>query len=167
VASVEPRSPKSSAAYRNLGLYLCGQGLSNVGTFSQMLALSLLVLAITGSGFALGVTMSVQAIPYLVLSPWAGPLLDRVPLRRLMMVTALVGALQASTLAALAVTDRISLPVVIVLAFVLGCVQVIERPAVQAGEAQAPGLCGPARRALPVTAPVVEPWRPRGTVAQG
>jgi MFS family permease len=47
-------------------------------------------------------------------------------------VTALVGALQASTLVVLALTDGITLPWVIGLAFVLGCVQVFERPAVQA-----------------------------------
>ena len=66
------------------------------------------------------------------LSPWAGALLDRVPLRRLMLVTALVGTLQATCLAALALTDSIRLPWVILLAFVLGCVQVFDRPAVQA-----------------------------------
>ena len=121
-----------SGASRNLGIYLCGQALSNIGTFSQVVALSLLVLDLSGSGFALGATMSVQAIPHLLLSPWAGPLLDRLPLRRLMLVTALVGALQAISLAVLALTDGISVPWVIALAFVLGCVQVFERPAVQA-----------------------------------
>jgi MFS family permease len=130
VASADPR--QQSAAFRNLGIYLTGQALSNIGTFSQMLALSLLVLGVTNSALALGATMSVQAIPHLLLSPWAGPLLDRLPLRRVLLVTALVGLLQASCLTLLALTDRISLPVVIVLAFVLGCVQVFERPAVQA-----------------------------------
>ena len=132
MTSIEPGPPRSSAAYRNLGIFLCGQGLSNIGTFSQALALALLVLEVTDSGFALGATLSVQALPYLLLSGWAGPLLDRVPLRRLMPVTALVGALQATTLTVLALTDGITLPWVIGLAFVLGCVQVFERPAVQA-----------------------------------
>lgn len=121
-----------TAANRNLGIYLGGQALSNVGTFSQMVALSLLVLEVTGSGLALGATASVQAIPYLLLSPWAGPLLDRVPLRRVLLGTALVGAIQASTLTVLALTGSITLPWVAVLAFVLGCIQVFERPAVQA-----------------------------------
>ena len=72
---------ESSAANRNLGIYLCGQGLSNIGTFSQMVALSLLVLEHTESALALGATMSVQALPYVLLSAWAGPLLDRVDLQ--------------------------------------------------------------------------------------
>ena len=122
----------TAVASRNLIIYLCGQGLSNVGTFSQQVALALLVLDVTGSGIALGAAVSTQAVPYLLLSPWAGPLLDRIPLRRLMPAVAVVGALQALILAALAVTDSITLPWVIGLAFVLGCVQVFERPAVQA-----------------------------------
>jgi MFS family permease len=126
------RSPTASAANRNLGIYLVGQGLSNVGTFSQVVALSLLVLDLSDSGFALGATMSVQALPQILLSPWAGALLDRVPLRRLMLATALIGALQALCLSALAFTDAISVPWVIGLAFMLGCVQVFDRPAVQA-----------------------------------
>jgi MFS family permease len=124
--------PPRSAAYRNLGTYLVGQALSNTGSFSQIVALSLLVLELSDSGLALGATMSVQAIPQLLLSPWAGPLLDRVSLRRLLSVTALVGALQAASLAALALTDRISVPWVLTLAMVGGCVQVFDRPAVQA-----------------------------------
>jgi MFS family permease len=121
---------RRSAARRNLGIFLCGQGLSNIGTFSQVVALSLLVLDLSDSGFALGATVSLQAVPQLLLSPWAGPLLDRLPLRRLMLGTALVGALQATILAALAVTNQISLPWVWGLALMLGCVQVFDRPAV-------------------------------------
>jgi MFS family permease len=132
VTDAQSRRVESGAAYRNLGIYLCGKGLSNIGAFSQMVALSLLVLDVTGSALALGATLSVQALPYILLSPWAGPLLDRVPLRRLLPVTAVVGALQAATLMGLALTDGITVPWVIVLAFVLGCVQVFERPAVQA-----------------------------------
>jgi len=131
VTSTDSRQ-QASAANRNLALFLCGQGLSNVGTFSQQVALALLVLDVTGSGLALGAAVGTQAIPWLVLSPWAGPLLDRVPIRRLMPTVAVIGALQALVLAGLAVTDNITLPWVIGLAFVLGCVQVFERPAVQA-----------------------------------
>src|SRR3954453_20104667 len=125
-----PGGARRSAANRNLGLYLGGQGLSNIGTFSQVVALSLLVLDLSDSGFALGAPMSLQAVPTPLRSPWAGPLLDRLPLRRLMLATAMVGALQATILAGLALTDRISLPWVWVLALMLGCVQVFDRPAV-------------------------------------
>ncbi|MCC6176445.1 MAG: MFS transporter [Chloroflexi bacterium] len=129
---MESDGPRTSAAYRNLSIYLAGQALSNIGSFSQVVALSLLVLDLSDSALALGATMSVQAIPQLLLSPWAGPLLDRVPLRRLLLVTALVGVLQAASLAVLALTGQIAIPWVIGLAFMGGCVQVFDRPAVQA-----------------------------------
>ena len=121
-----------TAAIRNLYLYLGGMALSAIGTFSQRVALSLLVLDITNSGFALGATMSVEAVPMLLLSPWSGALLDRLPLRRVLLVTALVGGLQATILTVLALTGSITLPMVLALAFLIGCVQAFDRPAAQA-----------------------------------
>ena len=41
--------PRGSAAYRNLSIYLVGQALSNIGSFSQVVALSLLVLELSDS----------------------------------------------------------------------------------------------------------------------
>src|SRR4051812_11837723 len=132
VADADLRKRQNAAAFRNLGIFLAGQGLSNIGTFSQVVAVSLLVLDLSDSAFALGATMSLQAVPQLLLSPWAGPLLDRLPLRRVMLTTATVGALQATLLGVLALTNSISLPWVLALSFMLGCNQVFDRPAVQA-----------------------------------
>src|SRR6185295_2072662 len=64
--------------------------------------------------------------------PWVGPLLDRLPLRRLLLVTASLGVLQASVLAVLASTGQISVPWVLALAFTLGCIQSFDRPGAQA-----------------------------------
>lgn len=120
------------AVSRNLAIYLVAQGLSFIGSFSQTVVLSLLVLDLSGSGLALGGTMGLQAIPHLLFSPVAGPLIDRLPRRRLLMATALAGALQAASLAALDFSGQISLPVLYALAFVGGCIQVFDRPAIQA-----------------------------------
>jgi MFS family permease len=125
-------SPPSAAAIRNLRIFQCGQALSNVGTFSQVVALSLLVLELSGSGFVLGLSAGLQAVPMLALTPWVGPLLDRLPLRRVLLVTASLGVLQASILAVLATTGLISVPWVLALAFCLGCIQSFDRPGAQA-----------------------------------
>lgn len=111
---------------------MAGQGLSNIGTFSQIVALSLLVLQLTGSGLALGGVMAAQALPMVLLAPWAGSVLDRLPLRRVLFVTALLGALQAAGLAVLALTGTITLVWVFVLAIGLGCIQAFDRPGSQA-----------------------------------
>ena len=122
----------SALRFHNVRLFVAGQGLSNIGTFSQLVALSLLVLQLTDSGLALGAVMAAQALPFMLLGPWAGTVLDRVPLRRVLFVTALLGAAQAACLAALAWTGTINLVLVFVLAIGLGCVQVFDRPGSQA-----------------------------------
>jgi MFS family permease len=129
-ARAQPRP--SAATLRNLRIFQTGQALSNVGTFSQTVALSLLVLDVSGSGFVLGAANALQAVPMLGLSPWVGPLLDRLPLRRLLLVTAVLGALQAGILTVLATSELISVPLVLALAFVLGCIQSFERPGAEA-----------------------------------
>jgi MFS family permease len=95
-------------------------------------AQSLLVLDLSGSGFALGATMAIQALPMLLLTPWSSVLLDRASLRRLMLATAAFGALQASVLAVLTFTGLVSLPWILVLSLALGAVQAFDRPAAQA-----------------------------------
>src|SRR5216684_4454135 len=126
------RRGPSALRFHNVRLFVAGQGLSNIGTFSQVVALSLLVLQLTDSGLALGAVMAAQALPMLLLAPWAGSLLDRLPLRRVLFATALMGALQAACLAVLAFTGTINLAWVFGLALGLGCVQVFDRPGSQA-----------------------------------
>ena len=111
---------------------MAGQGLSNIGTFSQLVAQSLLVLQLTDSGLALGAVMAAQALPMMLLAPWAGSVLDRVSLRRILVFTSFIGAAQAVCLAVLAWTGTINLFWVFGLALALGCVQVFDRPGSQA-----------------------------------
>lgn len=130
--AARPPAPRSAAGYVNVRLFVAGQALSNTGSFSQVVALSLLVLEVSDSGFALGATMSIQAVPMLLLGPWVGVLLDRWLLRRLMLATALFGVLQATALAALAFSGRVNLPSILVLSLALGAIQAFDRPAAQA-----------------------------------
>src|SRR5438067_1960920 len=132
VLEATARRGPSALKFHNARLFVAGQGLSNIGTFSQTVALSLLVLQLTNSGLALGAVMATQALPIMLLGPWAGSMLDRLPLRRVLFVTALTGAVQAACLAALALSGTINLAWVFALALGLGCIQVFDRPASQA-----------------------------------
>src|SRR5438552_2673129 len=132
VLDATARRGQSALRFHNARLFVAGQGLSNIGTFSQGVALSLLVLQLTDSGLALGAVMAAQALPILLLGSWAGSVLDRVPLRRVLFVTAVLGAAQAVCLAALAFTGTINLAWVFGLAIGLGCIQVFDRPGGQA-----------------------------------
>lgn len=122
----------SGAARFNVRLYLAGQALSNIGAFFQVVALALLVLRLTDRGLALGATMALGAVPFLLLGPWAGTVIDRLPMRRLLTVTASLAGLQALTLGVLISTDQITLWWVLGLTLALGCVQIFDRPAGQA-----------------------------------
>lgn len=126
-----PRPVDATATPRlrfNLTVFLSGQVLSNIGTFGQVVAQSLLVLDLTGSSLALGLVLAVQFVPALLLGPWAGVQLDRIRLRPLLIATALLGGIQAGALAVLVSTGHATLGGIVALSLLLGLIQVFDRP---------------------------------------
>jgi MFS family permease len=117
---------------RNYRLYFSGQLVSVPGTWLQTVAQAWLVLQLTSSGSALGITVALQALPVLLLGPWAGALADGVDKRRLLLLTqALQGGL-ALALGALTVMGAVELWMVWVLALGLGVARAIDVPTRQA-----------------------------------
>jgi MFS family permease len=98
----------------------------------QRVALAWLVYRSTGSARVLGLLTFVGQLPTLLLSPWAGALLDRWDRRRTLLLTQAAAMLQALGLAALARGDTIATLPVLGLALVLGVVSAVESPARQA-----------------------------------
>jgi MFS family permease len=112
--------------------YAAGGVVSNVGTWMQRVAQDWLVLQLTGySGAAIGITTGLQFLPFLLLSPFAGLVADRIPKRRLLQMTNLGMALPALILGLLAVTGTAQIWHVYVLAFVLGTAAAFDAPARQ------------------------------------
>src|SRR3954468_16110812 len=109
----------SAMSVPNVRRFLIGQAISNIGTFFQVVAQSLLVLDLTGSGFALGATMGVQFLPILLLGPVAGVVIDRIRIPRLLTVTAIIAGLEALALGVLTSTGHIGLGWILTLSFVL------------------------------------------------
>ena len=66
---------------RNYRLFWFGQLISLAGTWMQDVALSWMVLDITKSPEALGLTMTIRFLPALLFSMHAGVLADRLPKR--------------------------------------------------------------------------------------
>jgi hypothetical protein len=64
-----------------------GQSLSLIGTWVETVAQGLLVLRLTHSAVVLGLATAARYGPILVLSPYAGLLVDRVSKRRVLLVT--------------------------------------------------------------------------------
>ncbi|MFF8034653.1 MFS transporter [Streptomyces sp. NPDC016626] len=102
---------------------------SNAGTWMQLTVQNLLVLQITGSAAATGLSMSVQAAPALLMSVLGGAAVDRWPRR----LTAAVGqallAAIAFTTAVLVALDRLDMTSLMVLAAVTGMVATVDNPA--------------------------------------
>ena len=118
---------------RNYRLYFSGQVLSNSGTWMQRVAQDWLVLDLSGSsGMALGITTGLQFLPYLLFSLWGGTLADRVSRRRLLVVTQAAMGLLAILLGVLALMGLATVPIVYLMAFLLGVASAFDNPARQA-----------------------------------
>jgi MFS family permease len=102
---------------------------SNAGTWMQLTVQNLLVLQITGSAAATGLSMSVQAAPALLISVLGGAAVDRWPRKLTAAVSqAVLGAI-AFTTAVLVALDLIDMTSLMVLAALTGVVATVDNPA--------------------------------------
>jgi MFS family permease len=116
----------------NYRLYAAGSVVSNIGTWMQRVAQDWLVLLLaTNSAAALGTITGLQFLPFLLLSPFAGLVADRMPKRLLLQLTNIGMAVPAIVLGVLAITDTAQLWHVYVLALVLGIASAFDAPARQ------------------------------------
>jgi MFS family permease len=113
---------------RNFRVFFIAQIVSVTGTWMQSIAQMWLVLHLTGSGIALGITAALQFTPILLFGTWGGLLADRVDKRKLLMVTQSAAGLVALVLAGLTLGGVVQLWMVYVLAFGLGMVNVFDNP---------------------------------------
>ena len=125
-------SPLLVLRVRNFRLFFVGQVVSNVGTWFQSIAQTLLLIELTGSGKALGVVAALQFTPLLLFGVHGGVVADRVRPRRMLITTAGLSALIAGALSAVTALGAINVWHVWGAALALGCVQAFDRPASQA-----------------------------------
>lgn len=125
------RDTFSSLYIRNYRLYYIGQIISTSGTFMQSVAQSWLVLQITHSGTALGLTSALQYVPILILGPYGGVIADRISKRKILYFTQTLSGILALILGVLTATGVVQVWMVYVLAFLLGVVTVFDNPARQ------------------------------------
>src|ERR671933_767157 len=97
-------------AHRNYRLFWAGAFLSNVGTWMQTVAQSLLVFQLTNSGTWLGADSFMATVPGLLLTLVGGVIADTVDRKRLLIYTQAGAGMSALTLAALVATGVIRRP---------------------------------------------------------
>jgi MFS family permease len=120
-----------SLRQRNFRLYFAGQIVSVSGTWMQGIAQAWLVLDLTGSGVALGVTTALQFAPMLLLGGFGGVIADRFDKRHLLLATNTAAAILAVALGVLVAADLAAVWNVYLLALLLGFVNAVDNPARQ------------------------------------
>lgn len=121
----------SALGHRDFRLFMLGQLVTQTGVWIQSVAQAWLVLELTGSSLRLGLVTSVQTLPVLVLSLFAGVVADRLPRRSVLLATQSTLMLCALSLAILTGTGLVQYWHVLVTALVLGLANTFDMPARQ------------------------------------
>lgn len=127
----ESRSTFSALRSGNFRLYFVGQLISLSGTWMQNIAQGYLVFSLTHSEAYLGLVALAAGLPQLLMSPVAGVILERIPRRRLMLMTQTIQMILAFILTALTATNTVQVWHILVLAFLLGMTNTVDAPARQ------------------------------------
>lgn len=122
---------RSALRHRNFRLYFAAQVISNIGTWVQITVENWLVLELSHSGVALGVTNALQFGPSLLLGMYGGVVADRRDRRRLLMTTQACLGLLALAVSLLACIGIVRVWIIWLAAGALGLVKCFDLPALQ------------------------------------
>ncbi|ETZ21126.1 MFS transporter [Pedobacter sp. V48] len=115
-----------SLKYRNFKLFFYGQSISLIGTWMQKTAVSWLVYRLTGSALLLGLVAFASLIPSLILSPYAGSLIDRHNRYKILVITQVISMMQAGALAAIIFFKFYNIPAIIFLSLAQGIINAFD-----------------------------------------
>ena len=121
----------SSLRYRNYRLFFAGQAISQTGSWMQRIALGWFVLQLTHSAFAVGVMALAQFLPFTLFGLFAGVITDRLDARRLVIATQAGQLVTAVALTAIALSGLAQPWMLYTIAFLNGCVLVLDVPSRQ------------------------------------
>ncbi|HEY1024524.1 MAG TPA: MFS transporter [Sphingobacteriaceae bacterium] len=118
-----------NADYR---IYFFGQLISVIGTWLQIVAEGWLVLHLTNSPFLIGLVAACATVPSLLLSLFGGVMVDRFPKKTILFFTQSASMVLALIFGVLTILELATVPVICLLAFLLGTVNAVDAPARQA-----------------------------------
>jgi predicted MFS family arabinose efflux permease len=123
----DPEAQATVPLWRNRDylLLLSGQVVSALGSQVSLLALPLLVLALTGSPAQAGLLAGARGVPYALLSLPAGALVDRWDRKRLMILCDLGRALALGSVALALTTGRLTLVQLVLVSLAEGSLSVL------------------------------------------
>ena len=117
-----------SLQVRNYRRYFAGQLISLSGTWMQTVAAVWVILTLTGSGVAVGLTTALQFLPMLLIGAWGGLLSDRIPKRRLLMTTQALMMIPAAGLFAVTATGVVVPWMVYLAVLAFGSLNAVDNP---------------------------------------
>jgi MFS family permease len=160
------RRSVTSLAVPNYRRYFAGQIISVSGNWMQMVAEMWLIVKLTGSGVSVGLTAGLQFVPILLFGAWGGLIADRLPKRRVLMVTQALMALPALTLFALSEWGSVAPWMVYALVLARGSVNAVDNPTRQSFVIE---LVGPERvvNAVSLNSVIVQSARIIGPATAG
>jgi MFS family permease len=125
---------------RNYRVFAVSNIVAMTAVWMQRVAQDWLVLQLSGSVTAVGVTVALQFAPALLFGLLGGVIVDRYSKRTLLMITQSISVLTSVTLCVLALTGTVQVWHIYLVAVVLGFVTVVDNPARQvfAGELVGP-----------------------------
>lgn len=117
---------------RNFVLFWSGQTISRLGNSIYTVGLAWSVYTITGSAVAMGMILAVNALPQLALLLVGGRTADRLPRRVVILAADSTGTAVLAVLTFAAVAHAITVPMLVLTAFILGVVTAFHGPAYSA-----------------------------------
>ena len=129
IARLGGRTFASLHNHRNFRLYFASHAVSFAGTWMQQIALYWLVFQLTSSPVAVGALAVAQLLPVTVFGLAVGQIIDRVDVRRLLLVTESILAFASLALAVLTLTGTVELWHVYAIATFQGLVLTLGNPA--------------------------------------
>ena len=128
ILKLNRRTFASLRRHRNYRLFFAGQVVSVTGSWMQNIGLAWLVIELTHSPVAVGGLAFARFLPFTVLGLFAGVIADRLDYRRLVIATQAASMAVSALLTVLVLGNWASLPVVYVLAGLLGTALVFDAP---------------------------------------
>src|SRR5215475_4363225 len=112
----------------NYRRYFAGQLISLSGTWMQTVAAIWLILSLTDSGLAVGLTTALQFLPMLLIGAYGGLLADRFPKRKLLITTQALMAIPAVGLFAVTAAGVVAPWMVYLAVFAMGAANAVDFP---------------------------------------
>jgi MFS family permease len=131
---IRSRLPRSILVlrHRDFALVQVGNGVSQLGTWGQYVALGWAIRELSGWPFAVSLSLVAQFLPFLLLSPLGGALADRHSRRRIVVLGSVLAVPPSIALGVLVATGEQTIAVMLGLAALGGIATALTQPAMSA-----------------------------------